>query len=89
MKNTSVYRKGLDSLMRVFFLIVSAVINPSGEYGTVEMAALGATLGALLLICLVVIGVLAHRMQNGKADWKKIYEANIFRSSVSLRFRCG
>lgn len=89
MKNTSVYRKGLDSLMRVFFFIVSAVINPSGEYGTVEMAALGATLGALLLICLVVIGVLAHRLQNGKADWKKIYKANIFRSSVSLRFRCG
>ncbi|XP_039882500.1 cadherin-related family member 5 isoform X2 [Simochromis diagramma] len=61
---------------------VKLVINPSGEYGTVEMAALGATLGALLLICLVVIGVLAHRMQNGKADWKKIYEANIFRSSL-------
>ncbi|XP_014194258.1 cadherin-related family member 5 isoform X2 [Haplochromis burtoni] len=61
---------------------VKLVINPSGEYGTVEMAALGATLGALLLICLVVIGMLAHRMQNGKADWKKIYEANIFRSSL-------
>ncbi|XP_063336397.1 cadherin-related family member 5 [Pelmatolapia mariae] len=58
------------------------VINPSGEYGTVEMAALGATLGALLLICLVVIGVLVHRMQKGKADWKKIFEANIFRSSL-------
>ncbi|CAI5665749.1 unnamed protein product [Oreochromis niloticus] len=57
-------------------------VNPSGEYGTVEMAVLGATLGALLLICLVVIGVLAHCMRKGKADWKKIYEANKFRSSL-------
>ncbi|XP_039470424.1 cadherin-related family member 5 isoform X2 [Oreochromis aureus] len=58
------------------------LVNPSGEYGTVEMAVLGATLGALLLICLVVIGVLAHCMRKGKADWKKIYEANKFRSSL-------
>ncbi|XP_013129229.1 cadherin-related family member 5 isoform X3 [Oreochromis niloticus] len=58
------------------------LVNPSGEYGTVEMAVLGATLGALLLICLVVIGVLAHCMRKGKADWKKIYEANKFRNSL-------
>lgn len=51
----------------------------------VDMAVLGATLGALLLVCLVVIGVLVHRMQRGKADWRKIYEANVFRSSVSSK----
>ncbi|XP_030588267.1 cadherin-related family member 5-like [Archocentrus centrarchus] len=58
------------------------VVSLSGEYGVADMAALGATLGALLLICLVITGVLAHRMQRGKADWRKIYEASIFRSSL-------
>ncbi|XP_036962072.1 cadherin-related family member 5 isoform X1 [Acanthopagrus latus] len=58
------------------------VIVPSGEYGTVEMAAVGATLGVLLFICLVVIGVLAVRIQRGKADWRKIYEASKFQSSL-------
>lgn len=62
---------------------VLSVIVPSGEYGTVEMAAVGATLGVLLFICLVVIGVLAFRIQRGKADWRKIYEASKFQSSVS------
>ncbi|XP_071314870.1 cadherin-related family member 5 isoform X4 [Trachinotus anak] len=61
---------------------VKTVILPSGAYGWVEMAALGATLGALLLICLVVIGVLAHRLRRDKADWRKIYETNMFRSSL-------
>ncbi|XP_040894883.1 cadherin-related family member 5 [Toxotes jaculatrix] len=58
------------------------VIKPSGGYGPGDMAALGATLGGLLLICLVVIGVLVHRMRKGKADWRKIYEASLFRSSL-------
>ncbi|XP_056243150.1 cadherin-related family member 5 [Seriola aureovittata] len=58
------------------------MIVPSGGYGPVDMAALGATLGVLLLICLVVIGVLVHRLQKGKADWRKIYETNVFRSSL-------
>ncbi|XP_071314852.1 cadherin-related family member 5 isoform X2 [Trachinotus anak] len=62
--------------------MTSEVILPSGAYGWVEMAALGATLGALLLICLVVIGVLAHRLRRDKADWRKIYETNMFRSSL-------
>ncbi|XP_030280722.1 cadherin-related family member 5 isoform X2 [Sparus aurata] len=61
---------------------VTKVIVPSGEYGTVEMAAVGATLGVLLFICLVVIGVLAFRIQRGKADWRKIYEASKFQSSL-------
>ncbi|XP_036962073.1 cadherin-related family member 5 isoform X2 [Acanthopagrus latus] len=61
---------------------VTNVIVPSGEYGTVEMAAVGATLGVLLFICLVVIGVLAVRIQRGKADWRKIYEASKFQSSL-------
>ncbi|KAG7233932.1 hypothetical protein INR49_006356 [Caranx melampygus] len=58
------------------------VIVPSGDYGVVDMAVLGATLGVLLFICLVVIGLLICRMQKGKADWRKIYETNVFRSSL-------
>nr|XP_020449066.1 cadherin-related family member 5-like isoform X2 [Monopterus albus] len=58
------------------------VIVPSGDYTVVDMAALGATLGILLFISLVVIGVLVHCIRKGKADWRKIYEANVFRSSL-------
>ncbi|XP_031135600.1 cadherin-related family member 5 isoform X2 [Sander lucioperca] len=54
----------------------------SGGYGLVDMAALGATLGVLLFICLVVIVVLAVRIRKGKANWKKIYEASMFQSSL-------
>ncbi|XP_073328712.1 uncharacterized protein [Pagrus major] len=58
------------------------VIVPSGGYGLVEMAAVGATLGVLLFICLVVIGVLVFRIHREKADWRKIYEASMFQSSL-------
>ncbi|XP_061578300.1 cadherin-related family member 5-like isoform X1 [Cololabis saira] len=58
------------------------VLVPGGAYAVQDMAALGASLGVLLFVCLVVIGVLAHRMSRGKAYWKKIYEASMFRSSV-------
>ncbi|XP_067349275.1 cadherin-related family member 5 isoform X2 [Channa argus] len=57
------------------------VISPGG-YGVVDMAALGATLGVLLFVCLVVIGVLIHRMRKGKADWRKMFEASMFQSSL-------
>ncbi|KAK9516211.1 hypothetical protein VZT92_024155 [Zoarces viviparus] len=58
------------------------VIVPSGGYGPVDMAALGATLGVLLLVCLVVIVVLALRIRRGDADWRKIFEASVFQSSL-------
>ncbi|XP_061578301.1 cadherin-related family member 5-like isoform X2 [Cololabis saira] len=61
---------------------VNSVLVPGGAYAVQDMAALGASLGVLLFVCLVVIGVLAHRMSRGKAYWKKIYEASMFRSSV-------
>ncbi|KAF3843899.1 hypothetical protein F7725_015947, partial [Dissostichus mawsoni] len=38
---------------------VTSVIVPGGGYGAVDMAALGASLGILLFVCLVVIVVLA------------------------------
>ncbi|XP_044048795.1 cadherin-related family member 5-like isoform X4 [Siniperca chuatsi] len=58
------------------------MIIPSGGYGPADMAALGATLGVLLFICLVVIGVLAFCFWREKADWRKIYEASMFQSSL-------
>ncbi|XP_061138470.1 cadherin-related family member 5-like isoform X2 [Syngnathus typhle] len=60
-------------------------IPPSGfEAG--DMAALGATLGVLLFACVVIIGVLVCRLQKGKADWRKIHEASVFRSSLGQGF---
>lgn len=61
-----------------------AVIVPSGGYGPNDMAALGATLGVLLCICLVALGFLIVHIQRDSKDWKKIYETNKFRSSVSF-----
>nr|XP_057930741.1 cadherin-related family member 5 [Doryrhamphus excisus] len=58
------------------------VMIPLGEFRTEDMAALGATLGILLFVCLVVIGVLVCRLQKGKSDWRKIHEASVFRSSL-------
>uniref|UniRef100_A0A3Q3EGI5 Cadherin-related family member 5-like n=1 Tax=Labrus bergylta TaxID=56723 RepID=A0A3Q3EGI5_9LABR len=61
---------------------VKSVIIPSGGYGPADMAALGATLGVLLFICLVVIVVFALRIQREKTDWKKIHETSTFRSTM-------
>ncbi|KAL3044473.1 hypothetical protein OYC64_012882 [Pagothenia borchgrevinki] len=49
------------------------------------MAALGASLGVLLFVCLVVIVVLAVRVRRGKAAWRKIAEANLFQSSLGQK----
>ncbi|CAN9499020.1 unnamed protein product [Ophioblennius macclurei] len=54
----------------------------SGGYSVSDMAALGATLGILLLLCLVAIGLLVHRLKKGKAESKKMYEASVFISSL-------
>ncbi|KAM4573903.1 uncharacterized protein PAE49_008618 [Odontesthes bonariensis] len=75
-------KEAVDFLTSWLFSGPRPLIAPSGEYGVVEMAALGATLGVLLLVCLVVIGLLVHGMKKGKGDWKKIYEASMFRSSL-------
>uniref|UniRef100_A0A3Q2EDP9 Cadherin-related family member 5-like n=2 Tax=Cyprinodon variegatus TaxID=28743 RepID=A0A3Q2EDP9_CYPVA len=61
----------------------SRPVAPSGGFRSVDMAVLGATLGVLLFLCLLVIGLLVYRMQKGKAAWKKIQEASLFRSSLA------
>ncbi|XP_067349276.1 cadherin-related family member 5 isoform X3 [Channa argus] len=70
-----------SSTARLSVVVKTVVISPGG-YGVVDMAALGATLGVLLFVCLVVIGVLIHRMRKGKADWRKMFEASMFQSSL-------
>uniref|UniRef100_UPI0037E95638 cadherin-related family member 5 n=1 Tax=Semicossyphus pulcher TaxID=241346 RepID=UPI0037E95638 len=60
----------------------ASMIVPSGGFGPADMAALGATLGVLLFICVVVIVVLALRVQRGKEAWKKIYETSMFKSTL-------
>lgn len=66
---------------------VFAAIVQTGGYGSTDMAALGATLGVLLFVCVVIIGFLIFRTRREKGDWHKIYETNMFRSSVSQNFR--
>lgn len=56
---------------------------PSGDFKTEDMVALGVSLAVALLICFVVIGFLAYNLTRFNADWKKLSEASIFRSSVS------
>ncbi|XP_024240577.1 cadherin-related family member 5 isoform X2 [Oncorhynchus tshawytscha] len=57
-------------------------LGAPGGYGPGDMAALGASLAVLLVISMVVIGLLVFRIQKGKTDWRKLSEANIFRSSL-------
>ncbi|XP_029008913.1 cadherin-related family member 5-like isoform X3 [Betta splendens] len=59
---------------------VATEIAPSGRFGAADMAALGATLGALLFLCALVIGALVRRTRNDKAAWRKIHEASAFRT---------
>ncbi|XP_071261203.1 cadherin-related family member 5 [Salvelinus alpinus] len=60
----------------------AGVLGAPGGYGPGDMAALGASLAVLLVISTVVIGLLIFRIQKGKTDWRKLSEANIFRSSL-------
>lgn len=54
-----------------------------GGFKVEEMAALGASLAVVLLICFVVIGLLVCRIKQHDTDWRKLSEASIFRSAVS------
>lgn len=59
-----------------------------GGYKAEDMAALGASLAVVIVLCLVGIGLLAHRVKSHNTDWKKLSEASVFRSNVSLHIRC-
>ncbi|XP_062276647.1 cadherin-related family member 5 [Scomber scombrus] len=62
---------------------ITSTINNSGVFGVGDMAALGASLGVLLFVCLVVIGVLAHCIQKWKTDCRKISEASMFQRTLN------
>lgn len=67
----------------LIFVPAGGVPGATGGYGPEAMAALGASLAVLLAACLLVIGLLLCHMKKSKADWRKMTEANVFRSSVS------
>ncbi|XP_036400179.1 cadherin-related family member 5-like [Megalops cyprinoides] len=55
----------------------------SGRYRAEDMAVLGATLAAVLILCLVIIGLLIFHMKKSNGDWQKLSEASTFRGSES------
>ncbi|XP_048014047.1 cadherin-related family member 5 isoform X2 [Megalobrama amblycephala] len=54
----------------------------TGEFSTEEMAAVGASLAVVIVLCLVCIGLMVHRIKGHNTAWKKISEASIFRSTL-------
>ncbi|XP_058264182.1 cadherin-related family member 5 isoform X3 [Hemibagrus wyckioides] len=64
-------------------VIAEGVPLPSGDFRTEDMIALGVSLAVALLLCFVVIGFLAYTLRRFNADWRKLTEASIFRSSLS------
>ncbi|XP_067235634.1 cadherin-related family member 5 isoform X1 [Chanodichthys erythropterus] len=54
----------------------------TGEFSTEEMAAVGASLAVVIVLCLVCIGLMVHRIKGHNTAWKKITEASIFRSTL-------
>lgn len=71
----------LNGNLTWFFVCVSE--GAHGGFDSTDMAALGATLGVLLFLALVIMTLLFCRLRRENKDWKKIYESNVFRSSVS------
>ncbi|XP_055011842.1 cadherin-related family member 5-like [Boleophthalmus pectinirostris] len=60
----------------------AGVIKPSGDFRSADMAALGASLGCLLFLSIIVIAILVVKLRKGNVAWKKINEASAFRSSL-------
>ncbi|XP_061078502.1 cadherin-related family member 5-like [Conger conger] len=55
---------------------------PGGRFRDTDMAALGASLGVLLLLSLLLVGLLLVHMKKGNAAWSKLSEASLFRSML-------
>ncbi|KAJ8249114.1 hypothetical protein GJAV_G00231330 [Gymnothorax javanicus] len=54
----------------------------TGGYSETDMAALGASLATLLVLCLAIITLLLVRIKRGDTAWKKLAEASLFRSTL-------
>ncbi|XP_030630777.1 cadherin-related family member 5 [Chanos chanos] len=57
-----------------------------GGFDSGDMAALGASLAILLVICLVAVILLALHIRKGNKDWKKVSEASMFRKTLEGSF---
>ncbi|XP_052453480.1 cadherin-related family member 5 isoform X2 [Carassius gibelio] len=53
-----------------------------GEFSSGDMAAVGASLAVVIVLCLVCIGLMVHRIKGHNADWKKLSEASVFQSKL-------
>ncbi|XP_061102783.1 cadherin-related family member 5-like [Conger conger] len=54
-----------------------------GKYRAEDMAALGASLAAMVVLCLVLICLLVFHMKKGNADWHKLTEGSLLCSSLA------
>ncbi|KAJ8340084.1 hypothetical protein SKAU_G00347170 [Synaphobranchus kaupii] len=54
-----------------------------GKYRAEDMAALGASLAAMVVLCLVLICLLIFHIKKGNADWQKLTEASLLCSSFA------
>ncbi|KAJ8406548.1 hypothetical protein AAFF_G00301220 [Aldrovandia affinis] len=63
-------------------VLPEGVLGP-GRYRAEDMAALGASLAAMVLLCLVLLCLLIFHMKKGKADWQKLTEASLLCSSFA------
>ncbi|XP_016324417.1 cadherin-related family member 5 [Sinocyclocheilus anshuiensis] len=54
----------------------------TGEFSSGDMAAVGASLAVVVVLCLVCIGLMVHRIKGHNADWKKLSEASVFQSTL-------
>ncbi|XP_016117661.1 cadherin-related family member 5-like [Sinocyclocheilus grahami] len=54
----------------------------TGEFSSGDMAAVGASLAVVVVLCLVCIGLMVHRIKGHNADWKKLSEASVFQSAL-------
>ncbi|XP_038661990.1 cadherin-related family member 5-like [Scyliorhinus canicula] len=52
-------------------------VNPRLIYEAKHMAALGVPLGILLIICLVIIGILLHKMHRWIMEWEQITDGSV------------
>ncbi|XP_064193155.1 cadherin-related family member 5-like [Anguilla rostrata] len=54
-----------------------------GKFRAEHMAALGASLAAMVVLCLVLICLLVFHIKKGSADWQKLTDASLICSSFS------
>ncbi|KAK1159831.1 cadherin-related family member 5-like [Acipenser oxyrinchus oxyrinchus] len=54
---------------------------PKGGFSSEDMAALGASLAVLLVLCMAIIGVLVFKIHKGKKDWEQLSQTSLVRNT--------